>query len=66
MRKIRPVLNGLLVAGFLLGLNSVSGCGNPEEGSAPKMKGNKDEIQKAMQPGLPGKTAPTSKRGPGG
>jgi len=62
MRKIRPVLSGLLVAGFLLGLTSLSGCGNPEEGSAPKLKGSKDEIQKSTQSGLPGKTAPTKRR----
>ncbi len=47
MRRIRPVLSGLLVAGFLLGLSSLTGCGNSEEGSAPKLSGSKDEIQKA-------------------
>jgi hypothetical protein len=54
------MLSGLLVAGFFLGFVSLPGCGNPEEGSAPKMKGNKDEIDKAFfkQPG----NAPVTKK----
>jgi hypothetical protein len=60
MRRIRPMLSGLLVAGFFLGFVSLPGCGNPEEGSAPKMKGNKDDIDKAFfkQPG----NAPVTKK----
>jgi hypothetical protein len=65
MRRIRPVLSGLLVAGFLVGLSSLTGCGNSEEGSAPKLSGSKDEIQKAKQSGIPGKPA-AGNRGPGG
>jgi hypothetical protein len=64
MREFRPVLSGLLVAGFLLGLSSLSGCGDPREGSAPKKKGTRDEINKAFydQPGnVPATT--TKKRG---
>jgi len=48
MRKIRPVLSGLLGAGLLVGLTSLPGCGNSEMGSMPEMKGTKDEIQKAQ------------------
>ena len=50
MRRIRPVLSGLLVAGFLLGVTSLPGCGNPEEGSAPKLKGKKTRSRKPCNP----------------
>ena len=67
MRKIRPVLSGPLVAGFLLGLTSLPGCGELQEGSAPKKKGTRDEINKAFfdQPGNVPATTPTKKRGRG-
>ena len=61
MRKIRPVLSGLLVAGFLLGLASLSGCGDPGEGSAPKKKGTRDEINKAFY-NQPGNVPATTKK----
>jgi hypothetical protein len=64
MRKIRPAVSGLLVAGFILGTAGLPGCGNPEEGSAPKLSGKKDDIQKSTQSGVPGKTTP-GRRGPG-
>jgi hypothetical protein len=48
MRKPRRWLGGLLGAGILAGLLGLPGCGNPEEGSTPKLKGSKDDIQKGM------------------
>jgi hypothetical protein len=48
MRRPRCWLGGLLGAGIIAWLLGLPGCGNPEEGSAPKLKGSKDEIQKAM------------------
>jgi hypothetical protein len=35
----------------LAGYVAVAGCGSEGAGSAPKLKGNKDEIQKALQSG---------------
>jgi len=58
---IRRLLSGFVVTGFLLGTISLSGCGDPEEGSAPKLKGTKDEIQKAML-GPSDKAAPAKKK----
>jgi len=36
---------------MLAGCVVVAGCGSEGAGSAPKLKGNKDEIQKALQSG---------------
>jgi hypothetical protein len=63
MRKIRPVLSGLLVGGFLLGLTSLSGCSSEETAdvSAPKAS-KRDEAGKTFPfaEGVP------AKKGPGG
>jgi hypothetical protein len=66
MRKVRPVLSGLLIAGFLLGLGSLPGC-DSQEGVAPKKKGTRDEINKAFfdQPGNVPAGTTTKRRGRG-
>jgi hypothetical protein len=61
MSRIRSVVSGLTGAGILLGLFGVPGCGDPEEGVAPKLKGSKDEIQKAMFKGQEEKSTTTKK-----
>jgi hypothetical protein len=61
MRRIKPVIGGLLVPAFLLGLASLSGCGDPREGSAPKKKGTRDEINKAFY-NQPGNVPATTKK----
>ena len=64
MRKIRPMLSGLLVGGFLLGLTSLSGCSSSEETgdvSAPKVS-KRDEAGKKF----PFPDAPPATKGPGG
>jgi hypothetical protein len=43
MRKIRPVLNGLLVAGFLLGLANLSGCSSEQPGEVSAQKTSRRE-----------------------
>jgi hypothetical protein len=45
-------------SGIVLGLLGSSGCGPEGVGSAPKLKGSKDEIQKAYQSGKPGAKRP--------
>jgi hypothetical protein len=40
-----------MVVVMLAGCVVVAGCGSEGAGSAPKLKGNKDEIQKALQSG---------------
>jgi hypothetical protein len=49
-------------AGVFLGLFGLPGCGDPEEGSAPKLKGSKDEIQKAMFKGQKEQPTKTTKK----
>ena len=65
MRKMRAVLGSLVGAGVFLALVGLSGCS--QEGTAPTPNPNpgarRDELQKSLQPGLPGKKAPVSKRG---
>jgi hypothetical protein len=47
MRKIRPALIGVLVAGFLLGLTCLSGCSSEETGDVPAQKvSRRDEAGK--------------------
>jgi hypothetical protein len=61
MRKISFVLSGLLVAGFLLGLSSLSGCSSEETGDVPAQKISKrDEAGKQFPfpEGAPAKKAP--------
>ena len=47
MRRIRPLLSGLLVAGFFLGLTSLSGCSDEktDDASAPRVS-KRDEAGK--------------------
>jgi hypothetical protein len=54
-------LGAVLIAGVL----GVAGCSPEGAGSAPKLKGSKDEIQKATQSGIPGKGAVPGKAAPG-
>jgi hypothetical protein len=55
MKRIRWILCPVLGLATLVGTCGLSGCGPEGEGSAPKLKGSKDEIQKASQSGVPGK-----------
>jgi hypothetical protein len=53
-----------LASGPLLGFFVLSGCSPEGANSAPKLKGSKDEIQKATQSGVPGRAKmPGGKRG---
>jgi hypothetical protein len=46
--RARPAVALVTLAGYV----ALAGCGGSEgAGSAPKLKGNKDEIQKALQSG---------------
>jgi hypothetical protein len=47
---LRPLLGVALAVGVL----GMVGCSPEGAGSAPKLKGSKDEIQKATQSGIPG------------
>jgi hypothetical protein len=62
MRSLRSLLGRLIATGILLGTFSVAGCSDPEAGSAPKMKGTKDEIQKELAPPAPSKTGAPKKK----
>ena len=57
-RRFRAGVVVVLLAGYC----SLSGCGAEGEGSAPKQKGNKDEIQKALQSGGADKAKTRAKR----
>jgi hypothetical protein len=57
MKRIRRILCPTLALAILLGVWGLAGCGPEGAGSAPKLKGSKDEIQKATQSGVPGKPA---------
>ena len=59
MKKMRPVLDAVLGTGMLLGLLGVPGCSEPgkEPSSSKKVaESRRDELQKATQSGIPGKT----------
>jgi hypothetical protein len=47
---VRP-LRAAVVAGILVGYSGLPGCSSGEYEVAPKLKGSKDEIQKALQSG---------------
>jgi hypothetical protein len=47
---LRPVRAAVVVA-VLAGYSGLAGCSQDWAESAPKLKGNKDEIQKALQSG---------------
>ena len=55
MKRIRWIFYPVLGLATLVGACGLSGCGAEGEGSAPKLKGSKDEIQKASQSGVPEK-----------
>jgi hypothetical protein len=55
MKRIRWILCPVLGLATLVGACGLSGCGPDGVGSAPKLKGSKDEIQKASQSGVPEK-----------
>jgi len=47
VHRVRLAMVLITLAGYIV----VAGCGSEGAGSAPKLKGNKDEIQKALQSG---------------
>lgn len=55
MKRIRCFSRLILGFAILLGPSGMTGCSPEGAGSAPKLKGSKDEIQKATQSGVPGK-----------
>jgi hypothetical protein len=65
MKKMRTAVSSLVGVGLLLGLVSVVGCS--QEAATPTVNPNpdakRDERQKALQPGLPGKTVPKRNKG---
>jgi hypothetical protein len=58
MKKIRRTLNAVLGIGMLMALIGLPGCS--DQGSAPAPNptpgAKRDELQKATQSGIPGKT----------
>jgi hypothetical protein len=44
-------MRAVVVIAALVGYSGLAGCSQDGSGSAPKQKGNKDEIQKALQSG---------------
>ena len=57
-RRFRAGVIVVLLAGYL----GLMGCAQEGEGSAPKQKGNKDDIQKALQSGGADKAKARAKR----
>lgn len=55
MKKMRWIICPAIGLAVLLGTLAAPGCSAEGEGSAPKLKGSKDEIQKSTQSGIPGK-----------
>jgi hypothetical protein len=63
MRRIRPLLSGLLVAGFLLGLTSLSGCSDEKTDDASAARVSKRDEAGKKFPFSDGTPAP---KGSGG
>lgn len=57
MRIAKILLCPILTVCVVIGSLGLVGCSPDGTGSAPKLKGSKDEIQKATQSGVPGKGA---------
>ncbi len=55
MKRIRWILCPVLGLTTLVGACGLSGCAPEGVSSAPKLKGSKDDIQKASQSGVPEK-----------
>ena len=55
MKRMRSVICPALSLAILLAGLGLTGCSPEGAGSAPKLKGSKDEIQKATQSGIPGR-----------
>jgi hypothetical protein len=64
MKSSKAFLALVLSLSVVSGTVVISGC-DTETGSAPKMKGTKDEIQKATQSGTPGKAGRPGTKKPG-
>jgi hypothetical protein len=61
MQRNRWILCPVLGLAILVVACGLPGCGTEGAGSAPKLKGSKDEIQKASQSGVPEKPGATKK-----
>lgn len=62
MKHNRWIVRSILGLATLVGAWGVCGCAPEGAGSAPKLKGSKDEIQKATQSGIPGAKSPANKK----
>jgi hypothetical protein len=65
MKKMRIAVSSLVGVGLLLGMVSLVGCSQDASAPTPNPDPNtkRDERQKALQPGLPGKSAPKRDKG---
>ncbi len=55
IKSARMTMVLMVVVAIGWGMMVGPGCGSDGAGSAPKLKGSKDDIQKASQPPLPDK-----------